>query len=152
MTQDWLFDFGNTRLKCAPLRADGTPGDVRALAPDAFDALPSEWVDEPFLTVAAQPAYDIGRRAADMMIERLVGERTTAGESVVLPFEVIVRRSTAAPPARDPPRRISPAGGNRPAAPRHPPQPRSCSRDRRRRHRAPGRCPSPRSAPGRARR
>jgi type III pantothenate kinase len=41
MTQDWLFDFGNTRLKCAPLRADGTPGDVRALAPDAFDALPS---------------------------------------------------------------------------------------------------------------
>ena len=53
---------------------------------------------EPFLTVAAQPAYEIGRRAAEMMIDRLVGERTTAGESVVLPFEVIVRRSTAAPP------------------------------------------------------
>ena len=34
------------------------------------------------------------------MIDRLLGERTTAGESVVLPFEVIVRRSTAAPRGR----------------------------------------------------
>ena len=41
MTQDWLFDFGNTRLKCARLRADGMPGDVRAFAPDDFDDLPS---------------------------------------------------------------------------------------------------------------
>ena len=41
MTQDWLFDFGNTRLKCAPLTADGRVGDVRALAPSEFDALPS---------------------------------------------------------------------------------------------------------------
>ena len=40
MTQDWLFDFGNTRLKCVPLGDDGAVGDVRALAPDAFDALP----------------------------------------------------------------------------------------------------------------
>ena len=70
------------------------PDDVSVVA---FDDLPAEWVDEPFLTVAAQPAYDIGRRAADLMIDRLLGERTTAGESVVLPFEVIVRRSTAAP-------------------------------------------------------
>lgn len=41
MTQDWLFDFGNTRLKCAPLGADGAPGAVRAFAPSEFDALPS---------------------------------------------------------------------------------------------------------------
>ena len=41
MTQDWLFDFGNTRLKCAPLQADGAPGPVRALAPSEFDALPA---------------------------------------------------------------------------------------------------------------
>ena len=73
------------------------PDDISVVA---FDDLPAEWVDEPFLTVAAQPAYDIGRRAAELMIDRLVGERTTAGESVVLPFEVIVRRSTAAPRAR----------------------------------------------------
>jgi type III pantothenate kinase len=40
MTRDWLFDFGNTRLKCAPLLGGGTAGDVRALSPDAFDDLP----------------------------------------------------------------------------------------------------------------
>lgn len=28
----WLFDLGNTRLKCAPLQADGTRGPVRAIA------------------------------------------------------------------------------------------------------------------------
>ncbi len=28
----WLFDLGNTRLKCAPLGADGRPGEVFALA------------------------------------------------------------------------------------------------------------------------
>jgi type III pantothenate kinase len=46
MTQHWLFDFGNTRLKCAPLGADGAPGAVRALAlaeasPSEFETLPS---------------------------------------------------------------------------------------------------------------
>jgi LacI family transcriptional regulator len=34
------------------------PDDISVVA---FDDLPVEWVDEPFLTVAAQPAYDIGR-------------------------------------------------------------------------------------------
>lgn len=29
---DWLFDLGNTRLKCAPLHADGGFGDVLAVA------------------------------------------------------------------------------------------------------------------------
>ncbi|MFL5672982.1 MAG: LacI family DNA-binding transcriptional regulator [Chloroflexota bacterium] len=73
------------------------PDDVSIVA---FDDLPVEWVDEPFLTVAAQPAYDIGRHAAELMIDRLEGERTAVGESVVLPFELIVRRSTAAPRVR----------------------------------------------------
>ena len=29
---DWLFDLGNTRLKCAPLQVDGSFGDVLAAA------------------------------------------------------------------------------------------------------------------------
>ena len=41
----WLFDLGNTRLKCAPLHADGGIGDALAIAHDEgsawLDALPS---------------------------------------------------------------------------------------------------------------
>jgi LacI family transcriptional regulator len=70
------------------------PDDISVVA---FDDLPAEWVSDPFMTVAAQPAYDIGRRAAEMVIDSLTGERAKTGESLVLPFELIVRRSTAAP-------------------------------------------------------
>ncbi len=31
---DWLFDLGNSRLKCAPLREDGSVGEVRAIGHD----------------------------------------------------------------------------------------------------------------------
>lgn len=75
------------------------PDDVSVVA---FDDLPTEWVSDPFLTVAAQPAYEIGRRAAEMMIDGLVSDGTKTGESVVLPFEVIIRRSTAAPRSTTP--------------------------------------------------
>lgn len=34
----WLFDLGNTRLKFAELRADGVPGETRALAHDDGNA------------------------------------------------------------------------------------------------------------------
>ena len=37
MTSAWLFDLGNTRLKYAELRADGTLGDVRAVAHEEGD-------------------------------------------------------------------------------------------------------------------
>jgi LacI family transcriptional regulator len=70
------------------------PDDISVVA---FDDLPAEWVSDPFLTVAAQPAYEIGRNAAAMLLDRIAGERVAAGEDLVLPFELIVRRSTAAP-------------------------------------------------------
>lgn len=63
----------------------------------AFDDLPAEWVSDPFLTVAAQPAYEIGHRAAAMLLDRLSGDRVAEGEDVVLPFQLIIRRSSAAP-------------------------------------------------------
>ncbi len=63
----------------------------------AFDDLPEEWVSEPFLTVAAQPAYEIGQRAATLLLSQIDGHQEPTGQSVVLPFELIVRRSSAPP-------------------------------------------------------
>jgi type III pantothenate kinase len=61
-TKEWLFDFGNTRLKCAP-RVDGRCGDVVALVPgDAGFAgklealLPERGVVAHLASVASQAA------------------------------------------------------------------------------------------------
>ena len=63
----------------------------------AFDDLPEGWVSEPFLTCAAQPAYEIGHRAATLLLAHISGEREATGESVVLPFQLIIRRSSGPP-------------------------------------------------------
>jgi LacI family transcriptional regulator len=68
-----------------------------AMSVVAFDDLPAEWVSDPFLTVAAQPAYEIGRRGAALLLDRLSGARGARNEDVVLPFELIFRRSSAPP-------------------------------------------------------
>ena len=68
----------------------------------AFDDVPAAWVGEPFLTVVDQPAYEIGRRAAELMLSRLEGRTSGAGRDVVLPSELIVRRSSGVPRAEVP--------------------------------------------------
>ncbi|WP_417471515.1 type III pantothenate kinase [Luteimonas mephitis] len=57
----WLFDLGNTRLKCAPVDAAGRIGTVRALAHDGvrFDeglaaALPARFTDACVASVASE--------------------------------------------------------------------------------------------------
>ena len=89
--------FGVIRaLREAGLRV---PEDISVVA---FDDLPDDWVSEPFLTVAAQPAYEIGHRAATLLLDRISGDHDAIGESVVLPFEMIIRRSSAPPRAMTP--------------------------------------------------
>jgi LacI family transcriptional regulator len=61
-----------------------------------FDDLPQGWII-PFLTVIAQPAYEIGRQAAEMIIDRLEADHPLEARTVVLPCELIVRRSSAPP-------------------------------------------------------
>lgn len=58
----WLFDLGNTRLKCAPLREDGSVGEVLALPHRIEDvaaamdaALPARF-DVAYLASVASPA------------------------------------------------------------------------------------------------
>lgn len=65
----------------------------------AFDDLPGEWVLDPFLTVVAQPAYEIGRRAAGLLLDRLERDVAPEPRAVVLPAELRVRRSSGPPPA-----------------------------------------------------
>ena len=63
----------------------------------AFDDLPQGLVIEPFLTVAAQPAYEMGQRATDLLLRRLAGDVPLECQEIVLPTEMIVRQSSGAP-------------------------------------------------------
>jgi LacI family transcriptional regulator len=62
-----------------------------------FDDIPPALVIEPFLTVAAQPAYEMGRRATDLLLARLSGQAPPECQEIVLPTEIIVRRSSGNP-------------------------------------------------------
>jgi LacI family transcriptional regulator len=63
----------------------------------AFDDLPAALILEPFLTVAAQPAYEMGQIATELLLARLSGKTPNACQEIVLPVEIIVRRSSGRP-------------------------------------------------------
>lgn len=66
-----------------------------------FDDLPPGLTIDPFFTVISQPAYEMGRRAAELLVQRLKGEAAEDEDylDLLLPTQLVVRRSTAAPPA-----------------------------------------------------
>ncbi|RPJ28630.1 MAG: LacI family transcriptional regulator [Chloroflexi bacterium] len=72
------------------LRMD-VPGDVSVVG---FDDLPESMLLSPFLTVAAQPAYEMGRMATELLLKRISGELTEGHQELVLPIEIIEREST----------------------------------------------------------
>lgn len=76
-------------LRAAGLRV---PEDMSVVA---FDDLPEAITIDPFFTVAAQPAYEMGKQATELLISRLNGESTKDFEEIVLPVEIIVRKSSA---------------------------------------------------------
>jgi LacI family transcriptional regulator len=67
------------------------PGDVSVVG---FDDLPEFMFMKPFLTVARQPAYDMGRLAAELLLKRITGEMTEEHREFVLPVEIVVRESS----------------------------------------------------------
>ena len=67
------------------------PEDVALVA---FDDLPQALVIDPFLTVASQPAYEMGRRATEVLLQRLAGEAEEGYQHIVLPTTLIVRQSS----------------------------------------------------------
>jgi LacI family transcriptional regulator len=68
------------------------PDDI-ALA--SVDDIESASMIDPFLTVAAQPAVEIGKIAMEMLLERVSGNAYPP-RKVILPVKLIVRRSSGA--------------------------------------------------------
>ncbi|MGQ9887149.1 MAG: LacI family DNA-binding transcriptional regulator [Aggregatilineales bacterium] len=92
---------GNNFIAIGALRAVReaglrVPDDISLVT---FDDLPAAAVVDPFLTVAAQPAYEMGRRATAVLLERLAEGGPPAPQEIVLPAELIVRQSSGPPPA-----------------------------------------------------
>ncbi|WP_145321869.1 LacI family DNA-binding transcriptional regulator [Paenibacillus xylanexedens] len=70
------------------------PEDISVVC---FDDLDLASAFDPFLTVAAQPAYDFGFRGVQMLIDRIEGKAPSEAQTVILPSELRIRASAAAP-------------------------------------------------------
>jgi LacI family transcriptional regulator len=64
------------------------------IAVAGLDDIPAAHLVEPPLTTITQFQQDIGRRAAEMLFERLNGSEIGAPRAVEMPFSLIVREST----------------------------------------------------------
>jgi LacI family transcriptional regulator len=67
------------------------PGDVSVVG---FDDLPESMFMKPFLTVARQRAYEMGRLAAELLLKRISGELSEEHREIILPVEIVVRESS----------------------------------------------------------
>ena len=64
------------------------------MAVAGFDDLPEELIVEPFLTVSAQPAYEMGQQAMALLLSRIAGNAPEEFQEIVLPTELRVRASS----------------------------------------------------------
>ncbi len=75
------------------------PEDISVVA---FDDLLDVIGLEPFLTVIRQPAYEIGRRATSLLLDRLSGAAPGEPQEIILPTQLIIRQSSTAPTISEP--------------------------------------------------
>jgi LacI family transcriptional regulator len=87
---------GNNFLALGALRAlrDSGVKVPEQVALVGFDDLPEALMIDPFLTVATQPAYDMGHKATELLLTRLSGQTPEKSQEIVLPVEIVVRRSS----------------------------------------------------------
>jgi LacI family transcriptional regulator len=64
----------------------------------SFDDIAYANTLEPFFTAMTQPAYQIGLRAAEMLLERLNGEGPEQAREVLLPIELVIGQSSGPAP------------------------------------------------------
>ena len=62
-----------------------------------FDDLPESLIVDPILTVAAQPAYEMGQQAIQLLLKRISNDASETNQEVILPTELIVRQSSGPP-------------------------------------------------------
>ena len=67
------------------------PDDIAMVG---FDDLPSSLLTFPFFTVAAQPAYEMGQRATQLLLARLSHTEPEPCQEIILSTQIIVRRSS----------------------------------------------------------
>jgi LacI family transcriptional regulator len=85
------------------------------LAIVGFDDFPFPWSEafRPQLTTVAQPTYELGRRAAEMLVRQLSGAISEPAQRVVLEGTLVIRESSGAftrPLQREGPERYAAAG------------------------------------------
>ena len=67
------------------------PEDIALVA---FDDIPLALNINPYLTVANQPAREMGKQAARLLLERIKGEVDRPCQQILLPTEMIIRASS----------------------------------------------------------
>jgi len=67
------------------------PEDIAVVG---FDDLPNSLIVEPILTVAAQPAYEMGLKSTQVLLERISGQDQEEPQELILPIEIIVRQTS----------------------------------------------------------
>lgn len=67
------------------------PEDIALVS---IDDIPPAYTMEPFLTVATQPAKEIGQQATQLLLERIKNPANTAFQKIVLPTKMIIRTSS----------------------------------------------------------
>jgi LacI family transcriptional regulator len=75
-------------------RGLSVPDDVSVVS---FDDLPAAIVLDPFLTVIEQHAYEMGQRATELLLNRLHGKGSAEPQEILIPADLIIRRSSAPP-------------------------------------------------------
>lgn len=78
-------------------RGMSCPADVSIVG---FNDMPFADKFNPPLSTVRIPHYEMGRRAAELLLERLAGDGRAHGDDVVLPVEFVLRASTAPAPSR----------------------------------------------------
>jgi DNA-binding LacI/PurR family transcriptional regulator len=66
----------------------------QGMAVVTFDDFPAGLTIDPFLTTAVQPAYEMGYRATQLLLARLLEKITDPCQEIVFPVEITIRNSS----------------------------------------------------------